>query len=310
MPRSARIEYPGAIYHVINRGNYRWDVFGSPGAAQAFVTVLEEAVKRYEWELGAYVVMRNHFHLAVRTPHPNLSAGMHWLQATFATRFNRLRGENGHLFQGRYKALLLEDEAVWARVADYIHLNPLRARVVTPELLEAFRWSSLSRFVKGAKFPGLYADGWLSTLGWQDVPSDWSHYVSYLRGVQAAEETRPETERERLSRGWAMGSREWKADLLKITARETPSAERAEYREPVEMQQLRWETRLNELMVAAGRGVDDLETSGRAARWKVEVADQLQREMGVPAVWLAEKLKTGRPASLRTMLWRRRSVDK
>lgn len=103
MRRSARVEYPRAIYHVINRGNYRWDVFGGPGAAQAFVTVLEEAVRRCEWELGAYVVMRNHFHLAVRTPHPNLADGMHWFQATFATRFNRLRGENGHLSKGATK---------------------------------------------------------------------------------------------------------------------------------------------------------------------------------------------------------------
>ena len=128
MARLARIEYPGAICHVINRGNYRGDVFGSSGAAQAFEAVLEDAVKRFEWELGAYVIMRNHFHLAVRTPHPNLSAGMQWLQVTFAARFNRLRGEQGHLFQGRFKSFVLQDEEVWARVADYIHLNPLRAK--------------------------------------------------------------------------------------------------------------------------------------------------------------------------------------
>jgi putative transposase len=88
---------------------------------------------------GAYVVLRNHFHLAVRTPHPNLSAGMQWLQATFATRFNRMRSERGHLFQGRFKALLLENEGVWARVADYVHLNPLRVGVVESEHLVKFR---------------------------------------------------------------------------------------------------------------------------------------------------------------------------
>ena len=86
MARLARIEYPGAIYHVINRGNYRWDVFGTPGAASTFVAVLEETVKRYEWELGAYVIMRNHFHLAVRTSQANLSSGMQWLQRVCRSR--------------------------------------------------------------------------------------------------------------------------------------------------------------------------------------------------------------------------------
>ncbi len=80
MPRPPRIQYPGAIYHVINRGNYRSDVFAEVGAAHAFVETMKEAVDRYGWRLGAYVVMRNHYHLSIQTPEPNLSAGMPWLQ--------------------------------------------------------------------------------------------------------------------------------------------------------------------------------------------------------------------------------------
>jgi putative transposase len=83
--------------------------------------------------------MRNHYHLARQTPEPNLSIGMQWLQTTFATRFNRLRGENGHLFQGRYRAFVLENSGVWARVADYIHLNPVRAGIVPMEYAAQFR---------------------------------------------------------------------------------------------------------------------------------------------------------------------------
>jgi putative transposase len=139
MARKLRIEYPGAIYHVINRGNYRSDVFDLAGAAQAFGTALSEASTRYGWRVGAYVVMRNHYHLARQTPEPNLSIGMQWLQTTFATRFNRLRGENGHLFQGRYRAFVLENSGVWARVADYIHLNPVRAGIVPMEYAAQFR---------------------------------------------------------------------------------------------------------------------------------------------------------------------------
>ena len=109
MPRRRRLQYAGALYHVINRGNYRLPVFGSPGAARAFETPLSEASERHHWRIHAHVVMRNHFHLALETPWPNLIAGMHWLESTFATRFNRFRSERGHVFQGRYQSLLIEE---------------------------------------------------------------------------------------------------------------------------------------------------------------------------------------------------------
>ena len=98
------------MYHVINRGNYRRDVFETTGTAKAFEVTLDEACEQHGWKLHAYVILRNHFHLALTTPEPNLVEGMHWLQSTFASRFNRLRGERGHLFQGRYQALLIEDQ--------------------------------------------------------------------------------------------------------------------------------------------------------------------------------------------------------
>ena len=101
MARKLRIEFPRALYHVINRGNYRRDVFASEGAADAFVEALAECVARNQWKLYAYVVMRNHFHLVIETSEANLSLGMHWLLSTIATRFNRFRNERGHLFQGR-----------------------------------------------------------------------------------------------------------------------------------------------------------------------------------------------------------------
>jgi REP element-mobilizing transposase RayT len=99
MARKLRIEFPGAVYHVINRGNYRRDLFLSAGEAGAFVRTLEEAAESYGWRIYAYALMRNHYHVALQTPQPNLVEGMHWLQTTFATRFNRLHRERGHLFQ-------------------------------------------------------------------------------------------------------------------------------------------------------------------------------------------------------------------
>ena len=119
MARRLRIEYPGALQHVINRGNYRRDLFENVGAAEAFLRVLFEAADKFGWWVHAYVLMRNHFHLAIETPQPNLGDGMHWLQTTMSPRVNRLRKEHGHLFQGRYKSLVIEDVAALGRVGDY-----------------------------------------------------------------------------------------------------------------------------------------------------------------------------------------------
>jgi REP element-mobilizing transposase RayT len=135
MARKLRVEFAGACYHVLNRGNYRKDLFGSKGAAESFQQCLAEAATRFGWRVHAYVIMRNHYHLAVETPEPNLSEGMKWLQGTWVMRFNRFRGEVGRPFQGRYKALHVEPGHALAQVAHYIHLNPVRAKLVTPEAL-------------------------------------------------------------------------------------------------------------------------------------------------------------------------------
>jgi putative transposase len=125
--RKTRIEFGGACYHVINRGNYRRDLFAAKGAAESFRKCLFEAAERCGWRLHAFVIMRNHFHLAVETPEPNLSDGMKWLQGTWAARFNRFRGEVGRPFQGRYKAL-----HVWSNATGSC-LNGAKLRPVVVE---------------------------------------------------------------------------------------------------------------------------------------------------------------------------------
>ena len=95
MARRLRLQFPGAIYHLINRGNYRRDLFATVGAAKAFECALGEASTRFDWVVHAFCLLRNHYHVALTTPVPNLSDGMHWLQTTFALRFNRFRSERG-----------------------------------------------------------------------------------------------------------------------------------------------------------------------------------------------------------------------
>jgi REP element-mobilizing transposase RayT len=169
------------MYHVINRGNYRRDAFASDGAAEALERTLMEAARQYGWKVHAYVVMRNHYHVALETPGPTLVEGMQWFQSTLANRFNRYRKENGHLFQGRYKAQVLEDETVLARVVDYIHLNPVRAKAVVPEEVGSYRWSSLFRYLRGEENANMSAGDWLAARGvWKDDKRGRRAYAAYL----------------------------------------------------------------------------------------------------------------------------------
>ena len=108
MARKLRIEYPGAIYHVMSRGDRREAIFSDDADRDTFLETLTEACAKTAWELQAWCLMNNHFHLVVETPQPNLVAGMKWLLGTYTARFNRRHGKIGHLFAGRYKALVLD----------------------------------------------------------------------------------------------------------------------------------------------------------------------------------------------------------
>jgi putative transposase len=145
MARKLRIQYPGAIYHVMNRGDRREAIFHDPRDYECFLQTLAEACVKARWQVHAYCLMPNHFHLVVETPQPTLVAGMKWLLGTYTGRFNRRHREFGHLFSGRYKALLVDGsrDGYLKTVCDYVHLNPTRAKLIKrAQPLEYFRWSS------------------------------------------------------------------------------------------------------------------------------------------------------------------------
>jgi REP element-mobilizing transposase RayT len=108
MARKLRIQYPGAIYHVMNRGDRREAIFEDDEDRQRLLKALTEACEKTGWQVHAHCLMRNHFHLVIETPQPNLVAGMKWLLGTYTSRFNRRHKEFGHLFSGRYKALIVD----------------------------------------------------------------------------------------------------------------------------------------------------------------------------------------------------------
>jgi putative transposase len=155
MARPLRIEFTGATYHVTSRGNERRDIFRDDADRYAFLAFLGQAVRRFSWSVTAWVLMSNHYHLVIQTPQRNISRGMHWLNGTYAAWFNRRHDRVGHLFQGRFKALLIEREAYFAEVLRYVALNPVRAGLVQHP--SEYRWSSY-RAVAGIDAPHAWLD--------------------------------------------------------------------------------------------------------------------------------------------------------
>jgi len=304
MARRLRIEFPGAVYHVLNRGNYRRNLFETPGAAESFLQALDEAVERYGWKLHAFVLMPNHFHLALETPEPNLGLGMHWLQVTMAVRFNRFRSEVGHLFQGRYKSILVEDDVALARLVDYIHLNPVRAGLVPPDRVAGFRWSSLFRFLRGLRTAAMTAEHWLLERGgWSDDPTgleSYREYLTELAGRHSDWESRGLTG---LSQGWAIGTEGWKKDIARDQAARALEAG-LEINKIRELREANWNVSLERALGEAGRSEADLETRPMRQAWKLAVAQDLRHNCGAPISWLAKHLKLGKPSSLRSYLSR------
>jgi putative transposase len=140
MARQLRTDFPGAVHHVTSRGNERRPIFFDDRDREMFLAFLGQAVKRFGWSVTAFVLMTNHFHLLVQTPEAGLSKGMHWLNTKYVGWFNRRHERVGHLYQGRFKAILVEKETYFMEVLRYVVLNPLRARMV--ERPEDYRWSS------------------------------------------------------------------------------------------------------------------------------------------------------------------------
>lgn len=295
MARKLRLEYPGACYHVINRGNYRGDIFAAEKTKAAFESCVFEACTKHRWVLHAYVVMRNHFHLALETPEANLVAGMQWLQATFANRFNRLRGERGHLFQGRYKALAVEEGAAMGLLCDYIHLNPVRAGVATVAELPQVRFSSYWHLWRPKTRPEfLRVQTALEDAGGlADTKNGWAAYARHLEWHAATGPAGKNAAYVNLSKGWALGTAGFKADLV-ASHNVTVSARALEQHGAEEIRRMRWEqacaAALAKLPAAARKAAD---SAAKCAAWKVAVAAHLKATTDVSNGWLAERLGMG-----------------
>ncbi len=156
MARPLRIEYPGALYHVTSRGDRQEAIFDDDRDRSALLNILGEVVSRFRWRCHAYCLMANHYHLMIETPEANLTKGMRQLNGVFTQWSNRRHKRSGHLFQGRYKAIMVDRDAYFLELSRYIVLNPVRAAMVKHPRLWA--WSSY-----GATIGTTAAPNWLST---------------------------------------------------------------------------------------------------------------------------------------------------
>lgn len=183
MARSLRVEYPGAFYHVMHHGNAGLDIFKSERDREKFIEYFEKSVDRYELKIHTYCLMGNHYHALIETPHPNLSQAIKWINASYAMYFNRKRRRTGHLFQGRFKAILVDADEYLKHLSRYIHLNPMRAKMI--EHLKDYQWSSYPAFSGYAKAPEWLETKWLLSLFGNNPNRAKKMYRQFVEMVQS-----------------------------------------------------------------------------------------------------------------------------
>lgn len=222
MPRKERVEFEGAIYHVMDRGDRLEAIYRDDRDREIFCKTLAEASGRAGWKVHSYVLMDNHYHLLLETPEANLSVGMHWMQATYTIRHNARHRLCGHLFQGRYKAMLVDGDSggYFLTASDYIHLNPVRAGLVAADQgLESYRWSSYPALVgdpenrpawlEAGRILSGFGDG-DDEIGRQRYREAMERRVGEERGGSALEED----DLKAIRQGWCFGSEEFRQGIL------------------------------------------------------------------------------------------------
>lgn len=303
MARSLRIERENGVYHIINRGNYLQDLFIDQGAHFAFEKCLFEACEKCGWVLEGFCVMTNHFHLVVRTPKGNLVYGMKWLQSTFANRYHQFRKVHGKLFQGRYKSLIVEEDAYLGALLHYVHLNPVRAGICPAEKLRNYRWSSYWYLFEPRSRPAFLkpAEALRRAGNFSDTQQGRQQYQDYLAWLSEDEAARKELAFPQMSRGWALGSKEFKREilgsegLLKDGSFDAIKLEGADLQEANE---LIWTQLLQAGLRAAGETTDSIQRDRKSANWKIWIAVELKTRTSAPNTWIARELNMGVPQAV------------
>ena len=179
MARPLRIEYPGALYHVTSRGNALGKIFKHDSDKHSFLKILEFVVKRFNWLCHAYCLMDNHYHLVIETPEANLARGMRQLNGIYTQKFNWIYTKTGHIFQGRYKAILVDKDSYLLELCRYVVLNPVRSQML--EKPEDWRWSSFLYTTGLRAAPAYLTTDWVLSQFGGDKRSAQIRYRKFVR---------------------------------------------------------------------------------------------------------------------------------
>ena len=307
--RKLRIEYPGAIYHVMNRGDRREPIFQDDLDRRRFLETLGQVCAKTGWLVQAYCLMGNHFHLVVETPLPNLVAGMKWFLGTYTSRFNRRHQIFGHLFSGRYKALVVDGSGhgYLRTVCDYVHLNPARAELLRPEQpLRAYAWSSYGEYLQ----PPERRAAWLAVgrlLGEMGIPQDSTAGRTQFE-LRMEDRRREEGSEDwkAVRRGWCLGDETFRRELLaQMSGRVGEHHYGLERAESAEDRAVRI---VHEELTRAGWTEEELRQRPKGDAVKLATAARLRAETMMTLKWIALRLAMGAWTHLNRRLYEQRQT--
>ena len=295
MPRQMRIDFPGAIHPVMSRGDRRENIYLDDVDRQDFLKTLAEACQKTDWQVHAYCLLRNHFHLVVETPNANLVDGMHWLLSTYTIRLNRRHETPGHVFSGRYKALVVEsDEGGYLKtVCDYVHLNPVRAHLLgTQDRLLSYPWSSLGWYLAARE----HRAGWMRVdrlLGEHGIQHDTAVGRMEFEGRMEARRMQEEDEEQLkpLRRGWCLGSPEFRERMLEQLEQRAGENPNAEVRR--ESAAAKAERIVAQELARLGWKEEELVRQRKNAPEKLAIAARLRKETILPLKSIAARVGLG-----------------
>lgn len=309
MARQLRIEFPGAFYHVMARGDRREPIFADDDDRRRFLSTLAEACESTGWVIHAYVLMGNHYHLLIETPEPNLVRGMTWLQGTYTIRYNARHRVSGHLFGGRYKAVLVQAGKgdYYRCLLDYIHLNPVRAGIATLEDgLDAYPWSSLReyRLLPAKRKKWLGAGFGLQACGLKDTAAGRRRFLVELERRAKSEPPKKaglvsiegQSLQSTLRRGWYFGEQAFRELLLGKSKQNAGTRSKSSNYHGAEIKA--HDENRAELIIKSGLKQFDLRASDlpslpKSDDRKALIALAVKSETTVALNWLSERLSMG-----------------
>ncbi len=296
MPRARRTLSNQGLYHVYNRAELGQPIFDSDGAKAVFLETVHKVSESLGWELHAYAIMTNHFHLSLTTPLADIEIGMHAILSAFANKHRAFRGTIGHVFQSRYRADHYPLGQLAGEKVDYVHYNPVAAGIVSLDELRHYPWSSYRLMWQPALRERLTIGPMLGALyGLKDDPDGWRAYEERLRlRMASAERGLTDEELFGLAKKTKAGAL---AEGVAFPARVGMTSERHREARAIELERI-----LGEAIAAAGLRPEELAGLGKSDAAKVAIAQAIQARTLASSAWLAKALHMGSASNVRKLL--------